>query len=144
MEKWKKIAVLTLAAALLFSSSVQAADEAVPYKQEVPEVSKEVFENPYGEPVQVKTTAYCRCKVCCGHDHGITKSGRPAVAGLTVASNIYYGKTIILYDETMNYIGIYECMDTGTDGLDIYMDSHEAALEFGVHYYYIQVVDAVG
>lgn len=144
MGKRKKIAVFTLAAVLLFGSSVQAADETVPDKQEVQEVSEEVFENPYGEPFQVKCTAYCKCVDCCGHEHGITKSGRTAVEGLTVASNLYYGKTIILYDENMNYIGIYECMDTGTDGLDIYMDSHEAALEFGAHYYYIQVVDTVG
>lgn len=144
MGKRKKIAVFTLAAAMLFGSSVQAANETVPCQQEVQKVSEEVFQNPYGEPVQIKTTAYCSCVKCCGHDHGITKSGRPAVEGLTVASNLYYGKTIILYDENMNYIGTYECMDTGTDGLDIYMDSHEAALEFGVHYYYIQAVDAVG
>ena len=32
-------------------------------------------------------------------------------------------------------------MDTGTDGIDIYMDSHQRALEFGVHYYHIQVID---
>lgn len=144
MGKWKKIAVLTLAAVLLFSSSVQAADETVPYQQEIQKVSEEVFENPYGEPFQIKTTAYCSCVGCCGHDHGITKSGRPAVEGLTVASNLYYGKTIVLYDEDMNFLGFYEVTDTGTDHIDIYMERHEAALEFGVHYYYIQVVDAVG
>lgn len=144
MERWKKIAVLTFAAVLALNGSVQAANETVPCKQEIQKIPEEVFENPYGEPFQIKTTAYCSCAECCGHDHGITKSGRLAVEGLTVASNLYYGKTVILYDEDMNYIGIYECMDTGTDGLDIYMDSHEAALEFGVHYYYIQVVDAVG
>lgn len=98
----------------------------------------------YGEPVPIKTTAYCPCKDCCGHTHGITKSGRKAVAGLTVASNTYFGKTVIVYDETMNYIGIYEVMDTGTDGMDIFYEDHQEALEFGVHNYYIQVVDAAG
>lgn len=100
--------------------------------------------NPYGEPIQIKATAYCSCKDCCGHDHGITKSGRKAIEGLTVASNVYYGKTVILYDEDMNYIGIYEVMDTGTDHIDVYMDNHKRALEFGVHHYYIQAVDAAG
>lgn len=100
--------------------------------------------SPYGEFIQIKTTAYCSCKVCCGHEHGITRSGRTAKEGLTVASDTYYGKTVILYDEKMNFLGIYECMDTGVEHLDIYMESHEKAQEFGVHYYYIQAVDAVG
>lgn len=139
-----KIMVPILAAVLLSGSGVQAQEEAVSPLPEIPEVSKEVPENPYGEPFQIKTTAYCSCSKCCGHSHGITKSGRPAAVGLTVASNLYYGKTIVLYDEDMNFIGIYECMDTGTEGIDIYMDSHQSALEFGVRYYYIQVVDAVG
>lgn len=143
MGKGKKAAVV-FAAALALGNSVQAADETVQSQPEVSKVSEEVFENPYGEPFQIKATAYCSCTECCGHDHGITKSGRPAIEGLTVASNLYYGKTIVMYDEDMNFLGFYEVMDTGTDHIDIYMESHEAALEFGVHYYYIQVIDAVG
>lgn len=122
----------------------QETQESAAVEKEILESCTSATSSPYGEPVQIKTTAYCSCKACCGHNHGITKSGRPAKEGLTVASNTYYGKTIVLYDEDMQYIGIYEVMDTGTDGLDIYMDSHKKALEFGEHDYYIQAVDAVG
>ena len=108
--------------------------------------AQEPPESPYGDYIKVKTTAYCPCKKCCGKwaDGGTTASGRKAVEGLTVASNKYYGKDILLYNEDFELIGIYECMDTGTDGIDIYMDSHQRALEFGVHYYHIQVIDGVG
>lgn len=106
----------------------------------------ESLKDPYGEFIRVKTTAYCPCAECCGRwaDGGTTASGRQAVEGLTVASNKYYGKGILLYDEERNLIGIYECTDKGTDGIDIYMDSHQRAKEFGVHYYYIQLIDGVG
>ena len=144
MGKRKKISVFALATVLLFSSSVYAEDEAVSCTQSIQKVSEEVYKNPYGEPFKVKCTAYCKCVDCCGRNHGITKSGKPAVEGITVESNVYYGKTIALYDEEVNFLGFYEVTDTGADGIDIYMDSHEAALEFGVHYYYIQVTDAVG
>lgn len=103
-----------------------------------------VLENTYGDYIPVKATAYCSCKKCCGKDDGITASGRKAIEGLTVASNTYYGKGIYLYDENMDLVGIYECMDKGTDGIDVYIDSHQRAREFGIRYYYIQVIDAVG
>lgn len=108
--------------------------------------AQEPPESPYGDYIRVKATAYCPCEKCCGKwaDGGTTASGRKAVEGLTVASNTYYGKGILLYDEDLELIGIFECMDKGTKGIDIYMDSHERAKEFGVHYYYIQVIDGVG
>lgn len=111
------------------------------------EIQEEDFKNPYGDPFSVKSTAYCSCCECCGHSHGITKSGKKAKQGITIASNLYYGKTIIMYDENMNFMGFYECMDTGSDdldGIDIFMDSHEDALEFGEKQLFIQVLDAVG
>lgn len=115
-------------------------------QEEKEEPKSQVLEDPYGKFIRVKTTAYCACSKCCGKwaDGGTTASGRKAVEGLTVASNTYYGKGILLYDENMNLIGIYECMDKGTKGIDVYMDSHQRALEFGIHYYYIQVIDAIG
>lgn len=133
------LVLLLVGSSLAFRKGKEVKAQTVP---EAPESQK--MANPYGEPIQIKATAYCSCTNCCGHSHGITKSGRKAVEGLTVASNIYFGKTVVLYDENMEFIGIYEVMDTGTDHIDIYMDSHQRALEFGVHYYYIQAVDAVG
>lgn len=152
MQKRKVIACGLLAVALAVGDyfcteepgAVRASDQEAQESAVVEEERCTGAANPYGEPVQVKTTAYCSCKVCCGHSHGITRSGRAAKEGLTVASDTYYGKMVILYDEEMNFLGIYECMDTGVEYLDIYMESHEEAQEFGVHYYYIQAVDAVG
>ena len=114
------------------------------YATPVKAASPEEMQNIYGDYIPIKATAYCSCQKCCGKDDGITASGRKAIEGLTVASNTYYGKGIYLYDENMDLVGIYECMDKGTDGIDVYIDSHQRAREFGIRYYYIQVIDAVG
>lgn len=127
------------AAVISFTSARRKLHQVVAAVTEIEEV-----DSPYQPPFQIRCTAYCPCRECCGHEHGITRSGRKAVEGLTVASNQYYGKTVIIYDENMDYIGIFEVMDTGTDHLDIFMEDHERAKEFGVHYFFIQVVDSVG
>lgn len=142
MNKVTILAICLAATLLAGQSSFKSVKICDSYKLE-----NEAFENPWGEPFPVKATAYCSCCDCCGHNHGITKSGKRARQGITVASNLYYGKTVIMYDENMDFMGFYECMDTGNeelDGIDIFMDDHEKALEFGEKLFYIQVVDAVG
>ena len=135
---WLKLGI-AICLAIFWLVAITAICKIVSNAQEPPE-------SPYGDYIRVKATAYCPCSKCCGKwaDGGTTASGRQAVEGLTVASNTYYGKGILLYNEDFELIGIYECMDKGTKGIDIYMDSHDRALEFGVHYYYIQVIDGVG
>ena len=79
--------------------------------------------------------AYCSCLSCCGQwSGGPTASGTLPKEGRTVAADwdvLPAGTEIYLVG-----IGWRTVEDTGAgitgDKLDLYMDSHEAALEFGV------------
>ena len=80
-----------------------------------------------------KCTAYCGCKKCCGHSHGITKSGTVATAKRTIAVDprvIPLGTTV--YIDGVEYVA----EDTGRSikgkRIDIYFNSHEEAVNFGV------------
>lgn len=79
-----------------------------------------------------KLTAYCSCSQCCGQwANGITASGTTASAGRTVAmSGVPFG-TKLLINGT-----VYTVEDRGTPygHVDIYFDSHGAALQFGRQY----------
>lgn len=73
-------------------------------------------------------TAYCGCSECTG-GLGVTAAGNTPVEGWTVACNSLPFGTQISINGT-----IYEVQDTGNMGdnvIDIYMESHEAALAFG-------------
>lgn len=79
--------------------------------------------------------AYCPCEKCCGQwSGGPTASGVMPEEGRTVAAdwNVLPAGTEIYIDG----IGWRTVEDTGSgitgDKLDLYMDSHEAALKFGV------------
>ena len=76
-------------------------------------------------------TAYCSCVQCCGKSDGITASGAKATAGRTVAvpSSIPFGTVVVINGH--EYVA--EDRGGGIKGnkLDIYFDSHEAALQFG-------------
>lgn len=79
-----------------------------------------------------KLTAYCSCKKCCGKwSGGKTSSGTTPTAGRTVACNsLPEGTVVSIYGH--NYI----VEDTGAmknNVIDIYMNSHQEALNFGVH-----------
>jgi 3D (Asp-Asp-Asp) domain-containing protein len=101
-----------------------------------------------GEIYRVECTAYDN------EEGNLTASGRPTVEGLTMAgAREWLGCTCILYDENMNFVGFYEFTDTGygRDGdiergetIDIYMDSHEEALQWGRRIMYIQIVRSEG
>lgn len=77
-------------------------------------------------------TAYCACILCCGHTHGITKSGRLAKAGRTVAC----GKELLNKTIWIEGVGERTCDDTGSKisagRVDLYFTDHQAALNFGV------------
>lgn len=77
-------------------------------------------------------TAYCGCSECCGSWGNATASGRPPISGHTVASNI-----LPFYTRVMIGDQVYEVEDTGyteygDEWLDIYFDTHEEALAWGV------------
>ncbi len=84
---------------------------------------------------QFKVTAYCRCSACCGKSTGITASGTRATAGRTIAadaSKFPFGTQLKIDGH------VYTVEDRGGaingNKIDVYFDSHSAALQWGVRY----------
>jgi 3D (Asp-Asp-Asp) domain-containing protein len=81
-----------------------------------------------------KLTAYCSCERCCGKwsQFNKTASGTTPQQGRTVACNsLEFGTRIVINGS------VYTVEDTGNMGtnvIDIYFNSHEAALNFGEQY----------
>lgn len=79
-----------------------------------------------------KLTAYCNCAVCCGRwAGGPTASGKMPVQGRTIATGV------LPFGTKLNIGGkIYTVKDRGTPygHIDIYMERHADAEEFGVRY----------
>lgn len=79
-----------------------------------------------------KLTAYCNCAVCCGRwAGGPTASGKMPVQGRTIATGV------LPFGTKLNIGGkIYMVEDRGTPygHIDIYMERHADAEEFGVRY----------
>lgn len=78
-------------------------------------------------------TAYCGCAACCGSWGNATASERMPVAGHTVACNSLPFFTKVMIDGV-----IYEVEDTGStiygdEWIDIYFDTHDEALAYGLH-----------
>lgn len=79
-------------------------------------------------------TAYCPCEKCCGaYANGYTATGAKATQGVTIAADpdvLPMGTEIELDGHT------YTVQDTGGaiagNRLDLYFDSHEDALQWGV------------
>ena len=86
-----------------------------------------------------KITAYCSCSKCCGKSTGRTASGTRATAGRTVAASSKFA-----FGTKLNIGGhIYTVEDRGGaisgNRIDIYVDSHAAALQWGVKYLPVSV-----
>ena len=87
------------------------------------------------------TSAYCPCMSCCGKTNGITASGAPASEWYTLAAGSVYpiGTVIYIpYFKDKPNGGWFVVQDRGgaisSDRLDIFYDSHSAALQFGRRY----------
>lgn len=91
-----------------------------------------------------KLTGYCACMYCCGKTDGITSTGTKAKAGRTIAvdpSVIPYGSTVIINGK--EYVA-EDCGGAIKDKkIDIFFNSHDEALEWGVKYaeVYVKVGD---
>lgn len=90
---------------------------------------------------EFKITHYCPCSLCCGKwADGITATGTTAEEGRTIAVDpevIPYGSEVVIrYADGSE--GNYIAEDCGGaikgNRIDVYMDSHEAALIKGVKY----------
>lgn len=81
-----------------------------------------------------KVTAYCACMKCCGKTNGITAMGTKATQGRTIAasSKFAFGTKLSINGH------VYTVEDRGGaitgNKIDIYMNSHSAALAWGVKY----------
>lgn len=140
----------------------------VTYKNDVEisrqEISSEIIKEPVNKIVQVQTkaitsrtssrvsgtsgqsgiykvTAYCACAKCCGWSTGITASGARATANHTIAapSTFSFGTKVVINGVT------YTVEDRGGaiqgNRIDVYMDSHAEALQWGVRYLYVEVLN---
>lgn len=81
---------------------------------------------------QFKLTAYCSCPICCGiWSGGPTASGVMPTSNHTVAmAGVPFGTELIINGQ------VYTVEDRGTPygHVDIYMNGHQEALQFGVQY----------
>lgn len=88
-----------------------------------------------------KITAYCPCSKCCGKATGRTASGTKATPGRTVAASGKYA-----FGTKLNIGGhIYTVEDRGGaitgNKIDIFVGSHAEALQWGVRYLPVSVVN---
>ena len=88
-----------------------------------------------------KITAYCPCSKCCGKTTGRTASGTRATAGRTVAASSKFA-----FGTKLNIGGhIYVVEDRGGavtgNKIDIFVNSHAEALQWGVRYLPVSVVN---
>lgn len=88
-----------------------------------------------------KVTAYCSCAKCCGKTNGITASGVKATANHTIAapSTFAFGTKVVINGTT------YVVEDRGGaiqgNRIDVYMNSHQEALRWGVRYLQLDIIE---
>ncbi len=94
-----------------------------------------------GQSGVYKVTAYCACMQCCGKTNGITASGTHATANRTIAapSTFKFGTKVVINGIT------YTVEDRGGaiqgNRIDVYMNSHQEALQWGVRYLEVEVLN---
>ena len=77
-------------------------------------------------------TAYCSCEACTTDGNGYTASGTLAKEGRTIACNALPMGTEVLIDGHTYVVEDTGYTPFGDAWVDIYFDSHDAALAFGV------------
>ncbi len=93
---------------------------------------------------EFKITAYCACSKCCGkYASGYTSIGAKATQGRTIAVDpkvIPYGSIIEINGHE------YVAEDCGgaikQNRIDIYFDSHQDALDYGVQYHDVYLIES--
>lgn len=88
----------------------------------------------YGE---CRITFYCPCSRCCGKSDGITASGVRATANHTVAATLPFGTRLMIDDNEY----VVEDRGVGDMQIDIYVDSHEEALQRGLYYTEVYLIN---
>ena len=120
-------------------------DENMVSKEEILEKQEEARREEYEKNNlgQFRLTAYCDCKKCCGK-----WSGSPTASGTTPTPNrtIAVDTNIIPFGTKVMINGnVYVAEDTGSaiigNRIDIYMSDHQDALNFGVQYAEVHIVN---
>ena len=131
--------VLIIVFALLFAISCDAyveTEENLTTTTEEPTtviITTTTTEVEYEELGTYRLTAYCACSSCCGKSDGITASGTKAQAGRTIAASkqFSFGTQLLINGNTYT---VEDRGNFGSNTIDIYMDNHSDALNFGVQY----------
>ena len=100
------------------------------------------------------TLEYIRTTVYYAKEGAKTATGKEARYGIIAYKPEYYGRTCILYTADMEYIGVFECEDTGGERvrtgrvLDVYTGTtidtcYDWVDTYGTHCY-MQWIDAEG
>lgn len=114
--------------------------------QEIPETTSVPTSVPIIERValgEFRITAYCHCSKCCGEwADGLTFTETVATEGRTIAVD----PDVIPLGSTVEINGVeYVAEDIGSaikgNCIDLYMSSHEEALDWGVQYYDVYTVE---
>lgn len=91
--------------------------------------------------MEVLATAYCGCVQCCGKSDCITATGTRATEGRTIAADprvIPYGTHVLI--DGHEYI-VEDCGSAiNGNRIDIYFESHEDALQFGVQTVTVEIL----
>lgn len=130
--------ILTIIAIFQFICICNLRHDIKKHECEVPVVANAIVEEPeetLESLGQFKLTAYCACEKCCGKSDGITKTGTKATEGRTIAVD---PKVIPLGSEVVIDGHKYIAEDVGGavkgNKIDLYFNSHQEALEFGLQY----------
>lgn len=110
--------------------------------EELPEEVEEIVQDECQnvKEVMLEVSYYCACEKCCDVETGITASGAKVQSGVTVAmpSSVPFGTKV--YIEELDHVftvqdrgGYIKQLDDNTMRVDVYVDSHELALELGRH-----------
>lgn len=131
---------LLIAAGILWGELIAAeAEYAVEQERDLPPVAEAIRqeapqEAAYTNESTMTVTAYCTCEKCCGaYSNGYTATGAKATQGVTIATD----PDVIPMGTEVEIDGhIYIAQDVGGaisgNRIDLYFDSHEDALQWGV------------
>lgn len=121
------------------ADDIEVEDVTVEYYNEPPKSVGNVIEVKQIEEFknlgEFKLTGYCACEYCCGKTDGITSTGTKAKDGRTIAVDpgvIPYGSIVKINGNE------YVAEDCGgaikNNKIDIFFNTHQEALEWGVKY----------
>ncbi len=100
--------------------------------------------------VKMRVTAYCPCEKCCGsYADGITASGHKIQDGDTfVAADSRYKFGTEMFIPEYNNSNKVKVLDRGgtikNNRLDVFFNTHQQALEWGVRYLDVEVFSTIG